>query len=56
MTAQQAQEAVSLLASRIASSFKDSTRLTARVIPRTNSVGASTPALMVLMGAVAFPS
>jgi len=55
-TPQQAQEEVSVLASRIASEFKDSNAgWTARVVAAHEQlVGASRPALMVLMGAVGF--
>ena len=55
-THQQAQEEVNLLAGRIAAEFKDSNDgWTARVVPAHEQlVAASRPALMVLMGAVAF--
>ena len=53
---EQAQEEIGLLAQRIATEFKDSNdRWTARVIPAHEQlVGASRPALMMLMGAVGF--
>ncbi len=55
-TMQQAQEEISVIAGRIATEYKDSNdRWTARVIPAHEQlVGASRPALMVLMGAVGF--
>jgi putative ABC transport system permease protein len=55
-TSQQAQEEVSVLASRIATAFKDSNAgWSARVVAAHDQlVGASRPALMVLMGAVGF--
>ncbi len=56
VAAQQAQEEMSVLAGRIAAEYKSSNdRWTARVIPAHDQlVGASRPALMVLMGAVGF--
>ena len=56
VTPQQAQEEVSVLAARIATEFKDSNAgWNARVIAAHDQlVGASRPALMVLMGAVGF--
>ncbi|HZL93880.1 MAG TPA: ABC transporter permease, partial [Vicinamibacterales bacterium] len=56
ITALQAQQEVSVLASRIASEFKDSNAgWNARVVAAHDQlVGASRPALMVLMGAVGF--
>ncbi|MBY0493007.1 MAG: ABC transporter permease [Cyanobacteria bacterium] len=56
VTAQQAQQDVSLIASRIATEFKDSNAgWNARVVAAHDQlVGASRPALMVLMGAVGF--
>ena len=56
MTPQQAQQEVSLLAARIATEFKDSNAgWNARVVAAHDQlVGASRPALMVLMGAVGF--
>jgi len=56
VTPQQAQEEISVLAGRIAAEYKVSNdRWTARVIPAHEQlVGASRPALMVLMGAVGF--
>jgi len=55
-TPQQAQQEVNVLAARIASEFKDSNAgWTARVVAAHEQlVGASRPALMVLMGAVGF--
>ncbi len=55
-SAQQAQEEVTVLAGRIAAEFKDSNAgWTARVVAAHEQlVGASRPALMVLMGAVGF--
>ncbi|MDP3719452.1 MAG: ABC transporter permease [Acidobacteriota bacterium] len=55
-SAQQAQEEVTVLASRIAAEFKDSNAgWSARVVAAHEQlVGASRPALMVLMGAVGF--
>jgi len=56
VTAQQAQQEVTVLAARIANEFKDSNAgWNARVIAAHDQlVGASRPALMVLMGAVGF--
>ena len=56
VTAQQAQQEVTVLAARIASEFKDSNAgWNARVVAAHDQlVGASRPALMVLMGAVGF--
>ena len=56
VNAQQAQEEVSVLAARIATEFKDSNAgWNARVVAAHDQlVGASRPALMVLMGAVGF--
>ena len=56
VTALQAQQEVSLIASRIATEFKDSNAgWNARVVAAHDQlVGASRPALMVLMGAVGF--
>src|SRR6478609_4625079 len=56
VTPQQAQQEISLIAGRIATEFKDSNAgWTARVIAAHDQlVGASRPALMVLMGAVGF--
>jgi putative ABC transport system permease protein len=55
-TPQQAQQEIGVIAARIATEFKDSNdRWTARVVPAHEQlVGASRPALMVLMGAVGF--
>jgi putative ABC transport system permease protein len=55
-TMQQAQEEINVIAARIAAEYKDSNdRWTARVVPALEQlVGASRPALMVLMGAVGF--
>lgn len=56
VTGQEAQQEISVIAGRIATAYKDSNaRWTARVIAAHEQlVGASRPALMVLMGAVGF--
>lgn len=56
VTGQQAQQEIGVIAARIATEYKDSNdRWTARVIAAHEQlVGASRPALMVLMGAVGF--